>query len=239
MTDHKIIARIRKVLAKAEGTNNAAEAETLMAKVQSMLDEHNLNLLEVGRVDDDPIGTDKNVEHCFVVDSWKSKLGSALARLYGCRVVTFKPRNKTFMSISGRESGRVTWALMLPFVVSQVKAEGKRLYDADQGAMHDGRPAEGRSRNSFNRMVANALTSRVWRMVREAEHADSERIANGSRALAPVDLVEAEMNSAFPSLAKSRSSRLSTTGAARAAAEGISLHRQTGGDDARRIGSGE
>ena len=71
MTDRKIIDRIRKVLAKAEGTDNSAEADMLMAKVNSMLREHNLELLDIETAgSDDPLGVDRNADHCWKSNSW-------------------------------------------------------------------------------------------------------------------------------------------------------------------------
>jgi hypothetical protein len=234
MTDQsKILDRIRKVLALAEGTNNPAEAETMMAKVQAMLDEHNFTLLDVASASDDPIGTDMRAAHCYVSNSWIKKVAGPLARLYGCRIVITEIGNKIYISISGRESGRVTWSLMLPFVLDQVKAEAKKLREADIALY--GEPSV-KGIGVYQRAVGNALSGRLWTMVHEQDAREAGRVANGERALVPVDLVEAEMSRAFPSLSTSRARALSTTPEARRAAANVSVHRQTGGSAAAMIG---
>ncbi len=245
MTDQsKTLDRIRKVLAKAEGTNNQAEAEMLMAKVQSMLDEHNLSLLDVAHADaEDPIGTDRRAAYCWVSNSWQKPLGAALARLYGCQMVYGQYKNKISFDVVGRQSARVTWSLMLPFVLKQVRAEAKTLREKDIMEIvqttswdYDRAAKQTKGVGSYERAVGNALAIRVHRMAAEAEGKDATRVANGERALVPVDMVQAELEKEFPRLREARRSSISTTGAAKAAAAGISLHRQTGGRGQLKIG---
>lgn len=240
----KVLDRIRKVLAKAEGTNNAAEAEMLMAKVQSMLDEHNLSLLDVAHADaDDPMGTEMGAAHCWVSNSWQKGLLAALAELYGCRVVYGQWKNKIVLDIVGRESARVTWSLMQPFVLKQVREQAKALREADILEIvkttswdWDRAAKQTKGLGSYERAVGNALSLRIYRMVREAAKRDEARVANGERALVPVDMLEAEMAASFPNLRTAQSRGVSTTRDARAAAGNISLHRQTGGSTIKAIG---
>lgn len=233
MTDQerKIIDRIKKVLAKAEGTNNQAEAEMLMAKVQSMLEEHNLNMLDVATLDaDDPMGTDMNVFKFRTNDSWMRHLSSALARYYGCRIVLdydYRTKHTRLIHVSGRESNRITWALMVPFVKKQVMALGRQL--------HKDEPWQYTSANMASRHIANALVTRINRLNAEKAKEDQQRVARGENALVPVDLIEAEMERAFSNLVSGRSTSIRSSGAARKAAEGVSLYRQTGGAGQRRI----
>lgn len=246
MTDQKILSRIRKVLAKAEGTDNPHEAEMLMIKVQSMLDEHNLQLLDVERAsDEDPIGTDFNAAHVFVKDSWFKHTAAALAYLYGAQVVWTKvTKNKTLIHISGRESARITWQLMLPFIRKQIRAQAKKLRDnliqrwVDVGYSERDAIIIGKinSQAAFERQVGNALTRRIQMLHWEAKHRDEDRVASGGRALVPVDLINAEVDRAFGEVEGASFKGATTREAANAAAE-ISLHRQAGGEKAKQIGA--
>lgn len=226
MTDRKTLDRIRKVFAKAEGTDNPHEAEMLMAKVQGMLDEHNLELLDIERASDaDPIGTDMNAYHHFVKDSWWRHTVSAVARLYGAQAVYHNvTKNKTVISVSGRESARITLSLMLPFIRKQIRAQARTLAQE-----------HGYSAAKSERLVGNALTKRVWRMVWEAEERDQNRVATGQRALVPVDLVKAEIERAYGEVSIKKSSTKTTRDAV-ALADKISLNRQTTGQKQAQIG---
>jgi hypothetical protein len=235
MTDQetKIIERIKKVLAKAESTTSAAEAEMLMAKVQQMLTEHNITMLDVATLDlDDPVGTDKHFTKHRVVDSWLSHVAEQLARYYGCRTVRTGgyggAKHTTAISVTGRLSNRVTFQLMLPFVKKQIMAEGRRL-------VHE-QPWKYTSTNMAARHVANALVFRLVKLVKEQEQQDQQRVAEtGSRALVPVDMIDAAMADAFGTLREMPASAIRTSSAAQNAAQNISLYRQTGGTGQRRI----
>lgn len=241
----KVLDRIRKVLALAEGTNNPAEAATMMEKVQAMLDEHNLSLLDVAHADaDDPIGTDMNAAYCWVSNSWVKPVAHALAELYGCRMVYGQRKNKISFDVVGRQSARVTWSLMLPFVLQQVRAEAKELRDKDITEIvattswdWDRAAKQTKGVGSYERAVGNALSFRIWKLVQESKTRDAARVATGERALVPVDLLEAELADKFPALRESRASSLRTTGSAKAAAGRVSLHRQATGAGQQRIGS--
>jgi len=176
---------------------------------------------------DDPMGTDRGVGKIWPNTQWLGNLSGALARYYGCRIILSQmTKNKKHISVSGRESARVTFQLMLPFVVKQVRQRAKVLM-----------AEEGYSKLVAERRMANALTFRLQKLVTEMERGDAERVTQGNgTALVPVDEIEAEMKLAFPDLTPGRASRISTSSAARKQAEQISLYRQTGGTQQRRIG---
>jgi hypothetical protein len=221
----KILDRIRKVLAKANSTNNTAEAEMLMAKVTEMLEAHNIELVDLNRTGDDPMGTERDVGVIWPNTQWLGKMAGCAARYFGCRVVLSQvTKNKKHMHVVGRESARVTFQLMLPYLVSQVRRQAKVLQE------------QGMSKLVSERQVANALTERLWILHLESKQRDRVRVeAGSSSALVPIDEIEAEMSSAFPGLRQGKSSVIKTSNAARKLAEGISLHRQTTGNSTRRI----
>lgn len=239
-----ILDKIRKVLAKAEGTDNPHEAEMLMAKVEAMLEEHNFSMLDVAKAGEDPIGTTHDAAYCWVSNSWVVTLSTQLARLYGCRTVTLQRRNKISIALSGRESGRVTFQLMLPFVLKQVRAEARANRDNDITGIvaatgwdwdRAASDASIKGIGSYERAVGNALAIRVAGLWRAAEARDADRVARGDRALVPVDMVEAEMYAAHPGVYTKKPSTVRTTAAAKASAERVSLHRQTTGANTLRI----
>lgn len=227
--EQKIIDRIRKIMAKAESTNNAAEAEMLMAKVNALLTEHNYSLLDIETAhSDDPIGTDKYFATHLVNDSWYGHVVSSLARYYGCKcVVTTLTKNKKAYSMSGRESARVTVQLMAPFVRSQILAQAREMAESD--------PITYRNPRIAARRVANALVFRIQKLVRENEAREEERVASGQNALVPVDLIDAERERAFPNIPTVRPVGIRTDSNARKRAEGISLYQQTTGEDQKKI----
>lgn len=220
----KIIERIRKVLAKAEGTDNAAEAEMLMAKVNQMLEEHNFSMLDLATLEtDDPIGTTKKTSKFRNNDGWMRVLAAQVAQYYGCQaIIGYDPYTKhtKYIHITGRESNRVTFEVMMPYIKAQVVKAGRML--------HRDEPHRYTSERMGARHVANALSFRIARMIREKEAQEKSRVATGQRALVPVDMIKRQMQVDFPSLRDSRATSLSTSGKAREAAQGISLHRQTG-----------
>ena len=92
------------------------------------------------------------------------------------------------------------------------------------------------SQAKAERHIANALTSRINRMVADAKDREETRIAKGERALVPVDLVDAEIQRAHGEIDTARAHAPTTSREAVAAASEISLNRQTGGEKARQIG---
>lgn len=234
MTDEQKIAdKIRKVLAKAEGTNNPQEAEIFMAKAEALLHEHNLSMLDLNDLDTvDPVGLDRSVLKHRVNDSWMGSLAGAIARYYGCRVVLAgdaKAKHTKHIHVAGRQSNRVTVELMLPWIRSQVMARGRQLYNEN--------PGEYKSDRSAARMVANALTFRVNKIVAEQKKEETTVTSKGSKthSLIPVDMIEDVMKAEFPNLRKGRQTSVSTKKSAVAAAAGINLSRQTSGSTVKRI----
>ena len=71
---HDIVQKIQQMVAKAESTDSAAEAESIMVKVREMLDRHGISLLSVKRHanDYDPVATSRDIyghfnDHMFFI----------------------------------------------------------------------------------------------------------------------------------------------------------------------------
>lgn len=214
-----IKTRIAKLLAKAEGTNNPMEADAFMAKVNELLEEHQIELHEIrqhsGR-ETDPMGKQAGETNLYASMKWARDVAGSLALYYGCRFVFWRRGNHFVYEVLGRESARITFELMLPFVISQVKVQARRLYIAEGG----------QSQSVWEREVGQALYIRIWRMVREA---DKHRAELSSRALVPVDDVKAYMDSVFGELKQSKAVAVNYGPSARDAAERVSLHHQATG----------
>jgi hypothetical protein len=234
MTDQSTIAdKIRKVLAKAEGTDNPQEAETFMAKAEALLYEHNMSMLDLNDLDTvDPVGTAHSVAKYRVNDSWMGNLGGALARYYGLRPIVggdAKTKHTKHLTVVGRESNRVTFELMLPWIKSQVLAQGRQLYKEN--------PVEYKSDRSAARKVANALTFRIQDIVAEQKKEETTVTSKGgkTRALVPVDLIDEVIKKEFPNLKEGRQTSVATTRSATSAAATINLSRKATGSTVKRI----
>lgn len=180
MSDDKIKDKLRALLAKAEGTDNEFEAETFMAKVNELLEKHQIEMHEL-KVDDDPMGITRGDQKLSKSQSWTKGLVIWIARLYGADVVYWTSGNAIRYEIVGRESVRVTTELMLPFVLTQVRREGRKLAKkyGESDAVH-------------MREVAYALTIRLQRMCVAARKHRDEMIGKGLIPVSDIDALKAE-----------------------------------------------
>lgn len=216
----KIAAKIAALLAKAESTNNVFEADSFMAKVNELLEAHQIELYEIRAMagkDNDPIGMEKGGTNLYASIKWARDVAGALARYYGCRMIHWKRGNHFVYEISGRESARTTFELMLPFIISQVKVQARRVEQQHPGYQ---------SLSVWEREVGQALFARIWGLIPAAEN---HRADLGSKALVPVDNLQAFMDEQYPDLKKGRAIKLSYTREAKDAAEKVSLHHQATG----------
>lgn len=239
MTDTKIKQRIQALLAKAQGTDNEHEAAAFMAKAEQLLEEHQIELWQLGDADD-LMGSDIMFSGTSSSPTWRRHLLFAVAKYYGCRSVRqFTPKQTRSgmdytgfdIHIIGRESSRITVNLMMPFILEQCNEAGRRLFR--QG--HAGSAA------ALTRRVANALCARIQRLIYEQERAvasGAKGSALQSRALVVVDELKSFIDKEFGKLSKPTTRVKSTTAAARDAAERVSLYRQTGGAGQLKIGRG-
>lgn len=225
-----IADKIAKIIAKADSTTNEEEAETFMAKAHELMTKHGLDLLAVGKLNsDDPLGRTQDAASASASYSWAAMMGSQLARYYGCRVVLTGTRKTNTFDVFGRESARVTFQLMFPYVYRQVMKVARELHK--EGKF----PTGGKARTA----VGNALALRLHRMAKEQEGArEAAPKSSGLNELVPVDLIENMMVEAYPNLRSARSRSVKTNAAATEAAGRINVNRQMGGGSAtRQIGS--
>jgi len=216
-----IRTKIAALLAKAESTDNVFEAESFMDKVNELLETHQIEMHEIrasmgAQKDSDPLGKEKGTTNLYASIKWARDVAGALAKYYGCRFVYWKRGNHFTYEIIGRESARTTFELMLPFVISQVKQQAKRMH-----MIHGVNTLA-----VWEREVGQALYVRIWNMIPKAE---AHRADLGSKALIPVDDVQAFMDATYGDLKKSRQLKISYTLEAQEAAKRVSINVQATG----------
>lgn len=216
--DDGIKAKIAALLAKAEGTDNAHEAEAFMSKAMDMLDKYQLARWELG-VAGDEMGQTAVWKTNLNPVTWRKYLIQAVAAYYGATSLMVRDgKGMLDFKICGRESARITTEAMLPFLIDQVKAAGAKLAETD--------PTMNAKRHT--RRVAHALTIRLSKLT--AERNEAKKGKAQERALVLVDELESYMQSLNTKTAKG--GKIGTTGSARDAADKISLAKQTEGGKA-------
>jgi hypothetical protein len=183
MTTEAIALKIKRLLAHADSTTHPEEADTFLRKAHELMSAHGFDLFNLGTLDlEDPVGHDAHCYRSGSQDPWRTHLGGALARFYGCRITWTRGANR-YWTVYGRLSARVTFQLMYPFVDRQVL----QLAREAQRAGHY--PSVARARTA----IATALYHRIWQMIwdREAKIDPSQKTFQN--ALVPVDMVDSEV----------------------------------------------
>lgn len=221
MSDKESIKlKIAALLAKAESTTNEFEAAAFMAKVNELLEKYQLDLHQVRVARDqetDPMGKQAGETNLYASMLWARDLIGALARYYGCRMVYRRKGNHFAYDLVGRESARITCELMVPYIITQVRLQAKKL---------DGSTGNNKSRSILERQVGQALTMRVWALVGDNER---QRVVLTGKGLIPVDDVDAAVEDFFPKLKMAASKPVHLDRDAVAAAAKIGLHHQATG----------
>lgn len=229
----KIKARITALLAKANGTDNAHEAEAFLAKANDLLQQYQLDALDL--VDEsDPLARHIGMSIAKSGHAWRWKLYLAVGALYGCRNVIHQKvlfdevRGKFVETLEvelvGKESAILTADLMTPWITQQVREQAKALA-----------PLTGMSEQGQAKRVAAALIGRIYRLV-EQNKAAAPATAAGANALVILDQVDAYFKGEFGELDTIKSRRAITDRLSRAAADTIGLHRQTTGAAPLKLG---
>lgn len=239
---------ITQLLAKARSTDNEAEAAAFLAKAMELLQQHQLDANDLAG-EDDPIINHTGLKQAESGHAWRWKLYSAVGQLYGCKSIHvdigfLRNEDGSFViskgryvpgyeqRLVGRESSVITADLMYPWIVGQVRAAAKRIVAEDKALGVKGMSEQGQAKR-----VAAALISRIHKLIREQQET-VPTTPSGKNALVILNQVVAKYEELYPSAETMRSSRSVTDGRARAAAEGIGLHRQAGGKSLLRLGNG-
>lgn len=232
MSDSKIKSKIQALIAKAQGTSNEHEAEAFMAKAMQLLQEHQLDLADLGDAAD-PIIERVGVKGAASGHVWKWKLMYHLAVYYGCQsihcpVYVAGKDGKRVMGyeqrLIGPESAVTTLELMYPWICDQVRTSAKEI------ALVTGMSEQGQAKR-----VATALIIRVnaLNVAARAKAAPVTRVA--ANALQLLDQVQAKFKELYPDVKDKRTGQARSDRMSREAAQGIGLSRQMGGADQLRL----
>ena len=224
--DPKILARVRALLAKAESTAFAEEAEALSAKAQELMNRH---ALEQAVVD---AGTERAataaarrlwLDAPYVAA--KSSLVSQVATANRCRAISLDAFD--MVTVVGHPGDLAAVELLVTSLLVQ----------ADRALIAEGRrtTAAGRSRTrSFRHAFLLAYATRIGERLRAAEREAETRVEESAGAAflpvlaARAEVVERTVGELFPRLATRRFSVGNAAGweAGRAAADAASLRPQ-------------
>lgn len=218
--------KIAKLLAKAEGTDNAYEASVFMGKVNELLEQHQIEMHEIRSHggDNDPMGEQMGEFNLYASMTWSKMLISLCCKYYGARSVWWKQKNHLKYQLFGRESARVTAELMIPFIISQVRQRARQFSEET-----------GRTLSVAQREIGHALTIRVNSMLNASEIHRAELTRN---ALIPVDTTQDYMDKYYgDTLRVGKARQLKYSNSARDHADRISLNHQATAAGRLQIGS--
>lgn len=219
-----IKSKIEKILAKAKSTTHDAEAATLIAMAERLMEEHQISVFDLG--EDDPMGRFSAFTATTSSPTWKNHVLNQVAQYYGARVVRTWINMKQFeFVVCGAESARITTELMYPFIIEQIRAEGRK----SAGEM-------GMKPEAAIRRVGNALVHKLSRMQAERKVEKPRTAAAAKHALVTVDALDAYMEEQWGNLRKTNGRATRTNNVAKRAAGNVSMNRQTGGTSTLRIG---
>jgi hypothetical protein len=209
--------KIAKLFAKAESTNSAAEAATFAEKARALMEAHQLSFADLAQLDkDDALGFENEGLTYWKSENWVGTMAYNLARFYGLEGVRSTHGNQHRLTIIGRESARVTFKAMAPFIKKEIhrlaREEAKRTKTASVWATE----------------IGKAFASRVHQLKAEADAAEATRLAEKpeSFALVPVDAIAALMAELFPETKQAPKRKSKVSARAVELAEGISFSGQ-------------
>lgn len=225
----KMISKIKALLAKAQGTDNEAEAEIFFAKAYELMEKHQLGTDDLDK--DDPMGhgigyTRKGA----VAPDWDYRLMFAVARYYGCKGITRKTADArgywsgNEMDLIGRESARVTAMAMHEYLVTAVRRLGKT-----------NGPLWGMKPETAARRIGVHLKARLDQLSAERNADKPRNTAAGKNMLTTVDQVKALVEKLYPEMRTIKSTGLLGNANAAKVAEGISLAHQVNNEGTRRL----
>lgn len=218
MSDTRIKTIIRGLLAKAASTDSEEEASAFLAKVEQLMEKHQIDLHELGEAD--PIGMTPGITAQPGPPAYKSEVLCALAKFYGARPIrNFNleglKRGHWRVELCGPESARATTELMFEYVWNQVMAQAKVL-----------RVERHMDTGVAIRHIVKALCLRLSTLTsaRKAKPAES----GTSFSLVVVNATEQFMKQQYPDMHSTKLRPRSIHGRAEELAKGIHVSEQIG-----------
>lgn len=182
MSDDKIIAKIKKLLAVANGNAEGGdhERDTAMKMALKMLAKHNLEMGDVSDVAKEQRGEQKCWHHMC---PWRREAAGAIARMFFCQFYYFPSRDtrqKHQFVFVGLESNAITAMEMANWVIKSVEKEANRTRKA--------RNETTKFETSFMNAAAIRINWRTFDMQKEAE----QEVYTGGSALVLANFYETE-----------------------------------------------
>lgn len=182
MSDHKVLEKVRKLLAMANHENaNENERDTAMRQAHALLTKHGLDMVSVENHVKEKIDPRGEFIHEDWSIPWTRGVRSAIARLFMCAYYHGDRINSTRQKhhFVGRESNAVTAEYMSVFVVGSILKEGRTRYGHNLSA----------ETRAFGEGAASRLHQRVKQLI-EAK-VQEVQVSDG-KGLALIDLRQAE-----------------------------------------------
>lgn len=241
MTSEKIAAlkeRIKKLIAKGEGTNNEHEAAVFLQKAHELMLTHNLTEADIHVPE-----FDSTVGEVFQQNSPASKkheLHNSVAKYFGCQTVLRVHRHanggktgRVHFDIHGTEAALATVELMFPYVWEDVLRRAEEQAKDELGPLAGPFPNELRKRKrKWTGLITDALRLRINELIAQRQaQAEMKPDADTSRALVLVSNALSEYvrdhygGSDLPRIAR----KIRSAKKAGEIAEKISLDRQVDG----------
>ena len=205
----KIADKISKLIAHADSTTNEEEAATFMKKVRDLLEQHGMSLMDVGRLqEDDPLGVDKDSVYYNVPDGCFRDLIFELAEYYGCKATIGKRQVRTThknarhsfvtrmaVTLYGRESARVTFQLMWPYVERELRRRARIMHDDEKKELEEAfgsmKNVPKKYRSTFLKQLGFVSNSLMFRVAKHnMENRPPVEDNDNPNALVPVNLID-------------------------------------------------
>lgn len=160
MSDHKVLEKVRKLLAMANHENaNEHERDTAMRQAHALLTKHGLDMVSVAEHEREKLDPRGDFVHEDWSMPWTRGVRQAIAKLFMCDYILGEKINSTRQRhfFIGRASNATTAEYMSVFVVGSILKEGRSRYG------HNLSPET----RAFGEGAASRLLQRVEEMIYE------------------------------------------------------------------------
>lgn len=131
MSHHKVLEKVRKLLAMANHENaNETERDTALRQAHALLTKHGLDMVDVGAHEREKVDPRGEFRHEDWSIPWTKTVRAAIAKLFMCDYYFGERINGTRSNhyFVGRESNATTAEYMSVFVVGAILKEGRSRY---------------------------------------------------------------------------------------------------------------
>jgi hypothetical protein len=238
MSDSRIIQKMKKLMAMAEGNANENEAMTAARQLQILLAKHNISMSELDTPDEEKEQIESSSES-HKCRPWKRVVALSIARLYFCEMYFTRMGNgKSSYFFVGTETNRNFAMQIFSMVVKSIekdsRKQSKEIYGKEDSSFV----------NSFWSGAMHRISERCAEMIEEAKRGEIVD-DNGANLPALVSVYEENNKRVSDFLSKttfkSASSNTRATNSVgisrgKAAGDRVQLNRGIGGSATKHIG---